>query len=141
MFDVTPASALTAYGCGAACLQMLLGYYGADTDAEALYRECGVTERGCSAKALLQAGRAHGLDMTAWRMDAEELLKQDRPAIIWWGRCHWVLFCGTATDGLVCLCDPDNPLMQVVPADEFNELYSGVALFNGEPHDLEPDAE
>lgn len=136
MYDIQPVRSLTPYDCGATCLKMLLSYYGIESDHEALLAECKARPwYGCSAKDVMQAGRAHGLTMTAWRMDAEDVLNADRPAIIWWGGGHFVLFCGAEGES-VFICDPDFDGVLRVGLEQFQTQYSGVALFNGTPRDL-----
>ena len=90
MYDVIPVTSPKNYDCGATCLKMLLAYYGIDIPLEDLIRECNTRMIGCSGGDLLRVGRAHGLkDMKAYSMDAEELIRHDRPGIIWWKYGHW----------------------------------------------------
>ena len=135
MFDVIPVTSPRPTDCGATCMKMLLSYYGQDADLDELIRECNTSIIGCTGKDLLRVGRAHGLDMTAWKMDAEEVIRQDRPAIIWWMYTHWVVFCGADENGKIVICNPDRGRYRVSPGT-FTSFYTGVALFNGEPHDL-----
>ena len=135
MYDVTHYTTDKSTTCGPTCLQMLLNYYGITVDQKTLTEECGVDVTGCSAADLMRVGRLHGLDMVAFQMDAGELIRQDRPAIIWWKYSHWVVFAGKNEAGDVVLC---NPSMGRYPIDAgtFAALYGGVSLWNGEPHDL-----
>ena len=135
MFDVIPVTSPRPTDCGATCMKMLLSYYGQDANLDELIRECNTSIIGCTGKDLLRVGHTHGLDMTAWKMDAEEVIRQDRPAIVWWMYGHWVVFCGMDENGKVVICNPDRGRYRVSPGT-FNSFYTGVALFNGEPHDL-----
>lgn len=139
MFDVVPVTSPRPTDCGATCMKMLLAYYGEEADLDALIKECNTKISGCTGKDLLQCGRNHGLDMIAYKMDAEELMRQDRPAIIWWMYNHWIVFAGTDEAGKVVVCNPDRGRYRVSPGT-FASFYTDVALFNGEPHDL-PDGE
>ena len=134
MYDVPITTTGHASACGPASLRMLLAYYGTDGSLEDLIAACGVRVNGCTGADLLRVGRAHGLDMIAYQMDAAELLRQDRPAIIWWRYGHWVVFCGIK-DGDPVICNPGRGRYRI-DADTFGTLYSGVSLFNGEPADL-----
>lgn len=134
-YNVTPITSDKPFDCGPTCLQMLLAYYGTAVDLETLTRECGVTYMGCSAKDVMLVGRAHGLDMVAFNMDAAELIRQDRPAIVWWKYQHFVVFSGTDENGKVVICNPDLGRYRMT-AGTFKAFYSGVSLWNGEPHDL-----
>ena len=135
MFDVTPYTCEKSTACGPTCLKMLLGYYGREADLDELIEECGVGVAGCSARDLLRVGRAHGLDMVTFKMDAEELIRQDRPAIVWWKWSHFVVFAGTNETGQVVICNPGSGRFGI-DKGTFKSLYSGISLWNGEPHDL-----
>lgn len=107
MYDVKPVTSPKPYDCGPTCLKMLLDYYGIDVPLEQLTRECAPTMVGTSAKTIMEVGRAHGLDMQTYSMDAAELVRQDRPAIVFWKYQHFVVFCGRDEDGRVSICNPD----------------------------------
>lgn len=135
MFDVKPVTSPYATDCGATCLKMLLDYYGESAELDQLVRECKTRISGCSAKDLVHVGKAHGLDMVAFQMDAEEVARQDRPSIIWWKYSHFCVCCGKDEDGKVVICNPDRGRYRM-SMSLFKSFYTGVALFNGEPHDL-----
>lgn len=133
MYDVTPVTSPRQTDCGPTSLKMLLAYYGQDVPLDTLIEECGVTVSGCTGGDLMRVGRAHGLTgMVAFRMSASELIRQDRPAIIHWRFSHWCVFCGQDDRGRVVICNPDKGRFGMGQSD-FERLYSGVALFNGEP--------
>jgi hypothetical protein len=140
MFDVQPITSPKQLDCGPTCLQMLLAYYGVEVDLDTLIKECNVTVAGCTGADLLRAGRLHGLDMQCWSMDADELVRQDRPAIVNWRCNHWCVFCGRDEDGRVSVCNPDRGRYRMSEGT-FASLFSGladhpgqgVAITNGEP--------
>lgn len=141
MFDVTPITSAKHLDCGATCLAMLLTFSGQEANLEELTEECNTRMIGCSGADLLRVGRAHGMDMTAWQMDAAEVVRQDRPAICHWRHTHWIVCCGRNSRGEVVICNPDLGRF-ALDEGSFAVLYSGVALFNGEPETLpepEPD--
>lgn len=143
MYDVIPVTSDKPLDCGPTCLEMLLAFYGVDVPLEQLTKECGLTLAGCSGASLMRVGRAHGLDMQCFSMDADELLRQDRPGIVFWRHNHWILFAGCDSDGRACICNPDRGRYRL-SADTFAAIATGidthpgqiVAIFNGEPHDL-----
>ena len=135
MFDVTPITSSKQTDCGPTCLKMLLAYYGEDVSLDDLIGECNTRLSGCTAGDLMRAGKAHGLDMKAYQMSAEELIRQDRPAIIWWKYNHWCVMCGRDANGEVSIANPDRGRYRL-SAETFAVMYTGVALFNGEPEDL-----
>lgn len=135
MFDVTPITSPKPFDCGATCLKMLLAYYGTDVPLDQLIEECHTTITGCTGKDVLRVGRAHGLDMKAFQMDAEELVNQDRPAIVWWMYQHFVIFSGLDENGKVVVCNPDLGRYRM-NVDTFKSFYAGVSFWNGEPEPL-----
>lgn len=135
MYDVTPATSPRQTDCGATCLKMILDYYGQDIPLSQLIKECNTRLIGCSAKDIIRVGKLHNLDMIAYQMDAEELMRQDRPAIVWWMYNHFVVFCGLDEDGKVVICNPDRGRYRVSKGI-FRSFYTKVSIFNGEPHDL-----
>lgn len=132
MFDVIPVVSEKPTDCGATCLKMLLQYYGQDVDLDTLIADCNTRIIGCTARDVLRAGRKYGLNMVTYKMDAEELIEQDRPAIVWWMYNHFVLFCGKDEDGKVVICNPDRGRYRVSPS-VFKSFYTEISLWNGEP--------
>lgn len=135
MFDVKPITSKVERGCGPTCLTMLLDYYGIPADRDEITKECCVNIAGCTAGDIVRVGKAHGLDMTAYKMDADELIRQDRPAIAWYRYAHFVIMAGQDDQGNVVICQPSQGRF-AMDAESFSKLYSGVAIFNGEPEDL-----
>lgn len=132
MYDIFPVTSDKPLDCGATCLKMLLAYYGHDVDLTTLIQECNTRIIGCTAGDLKRAGNAHGLDMHAYQMGADDLLKQDRPAIIHWKHGHWCVYCGNDENGKAVICNPDRGRYGM-DKSIFATMYSSVALFNGEP--------
>lgn len=140
VYDVTPITSPKRFDCGATCLQMLLDYYGTKVDLDVLTEELNTRLVGCSAKDLLRVGRLHGLDMKAWKEAAEDVLTQDRPSIVWWKYCHWIVVCGVDDDGKVVICNPDKGRYRLSKSN-FAVMYTGICLTNGTPEDLPESAE
>lgn len=137
VFDVKPRTSPKKFDCGATCLMMLLDYYGTTVDLDILTEELNTRIVGCSAGDLLRVGKKHGLDMMAWQESAGDVLKQDRPSIVWWKYCHWIIVCGVDDGGKVVICNPDKGRYRLSVAN-FTAMYTGVCLTNGEPGELEP---
>lgn len=142
MFDVKPLTSKAVVDCGPTCLTMLLHYYGIAADQEKITKECYVNLTGCTAKDLMRVGKAHGLqDMKAFQMDVDELIRQDRPAIVWYKFSHFVIMAGQDDKGNVVVCQPSMGRFPI-DVESFSSFYSGVAIFNGDPEDLpEPPAQ
>lgn len=143
IYDVNPVTSEKPLDCGPTCLKMLLAYYGTDVPLGTLVEECGLTLVGATGKTLMEVGRSHGLDMQCWSIDADEVLRQDRPIIVHWKFGHWVVFCGTDGDGRACICNPDIGRFRMSP-ETFMAYATGlddhpgqvVCLSNGEPKDV-----
>lgn len=135
MFDVIPVTSPKPTDCGATCLKMLLTYYSTEVELNDLIRECNTGIAGCTGKDLTRVGKAHGMDMKAYKMDAEEVIRQDRPMIVWWKYNHYVVFCGQDDNGKVVICNPDRGRYRM-SAGTFKSFYTEICFSNGEPHDL-----
>jgi ABC-type bacteriocin/lantibiotic exporter with double-glycine peptidase domain len=77
--------------------------------------------------------------MHAYKMDAEELVRQDRPSIIWWKYSHFVVLCGQDDEGRIVICNPDIGRYRM-SFSTFASFFTENCFFNGEPHDL-PESE
>lgn len=140
MYDVTPVTTNRQTACGPTALKMLLGYYGQDVPLDQLIQECNISVTGCTAATLLRVGRDHGLDMRAFKADAEGAMKMDRPAILWWRYVHFVVFCGLNDQGEPVICNPSSGRFPI-SREAFARHFSGVALTNGAAEDYVPAAE
>lgn len=136
MFDVKPITSPKELDCGATCLKMLLNYYGKDAKMSDLYEECETTIAGCSGAGIKKAAEKHGIEIKAYSISAEELLRMDRPAIIHWKHFHWCVLCGLNEKGEVIICNPDRGRYPI-KRDTFECFFTGTALFNGEPEEME----
>lgn len=69
--------------CGAACLDMILAYYGKFLPLEQVRSDCGVNRNGSIASNIIKAAKGYGLDYKAYKMEPEDLQKQGTyPCII-----------------------------------------------------------
>ena len=136
MYDITPITSEHPTDCGATCLKMLLDYNGIDVPLDQLVKECNTRLIGCTAADVLRAGRLHGVDMHAYKTDLDGILKVDRPAIIWWKRKHFCVLCGVDEGGNIVIINPDRGRYRMSKS-LFNCWYSGIALFIGEPVDID----
>lgn len=136
MYDVKPITSDRSTDCGATCLKMILDYYGTEVPLEQLIKECNTRLIGCTATDVMRAGKLHSLDMKAYKTDVDGILNVDRPAIIWWKKKHFCIFCGIDEAGRIVICNPDRGRYRMSKS-LFRSWYSGVALFNGIPEDIE----
>lgn len=136
MFDIIPVTSPKPMDCGATCMKMLLAYYGDDTNLDDLIKECGTRLIGCTAVDLKRVGNAHGLDIRVFKTDVDGIINVDRPAIIWWKKNHYCIFSGIDDDGRIVICNPDRGKYRMSKS-LFSAFYSGIALFNGIPKDID----
>ena len=140
MFDVKPVTTRAPMDCGPTCVKMLLDYYGVDVPLADLIVECRTGVTGTSIKQLghVLDAHLHGViedTHKVYKMDAEELVRQDRPSIIHWKYNHFVVCCGLNDEGKVVICNPDRG-RYALTFGTFKSFFTDFTLFMGEPHDL-----
>lgn len=118
---------MEATECGAACLCMILAYYGKWVPLEQVREDCGVNRDGSVAQNMLVAARSYGLDAHGYKIEIENLKKIQCPCIIHWDFCHYVVFRGFKRNGNALLNDPAKGIIEV-SADEFDKSYTGISL-------------
>ncbi len=113
--------------CGAACLTMILAYYGKWLPLEQVRADCGVSRDGSNAKNVLQAARSYGLEARGYRYEPEQLREEGRlPCIIHWNFCHFVVLCGFKGNQVV-INDPARGTV-LLSMKEFDEGFTGICL-------------
>jgi len=117
---------MEALECGAACLAMVLAYYGRWVALEKLRVICGVSRDGSKAINIVKAARTLGLKAQGKRMEPAELKQLAAPAILFVNMNHFVVFEGVTKHG-VQINDPGNG-RRTVAAEEFDGMFSGIAL-------------
>ncbi|RKH42296.1 peptidase domain-containing ABC transporter [Corallococcus sp. AB050B] len=117
---------LASADCGAACLAMVLGYWGRHVGLDEVHAATGLTTRGISARTLLETGRRFGLVGRAVHVDMEQLHLLTPGAVLHWEFRHFVVFERLARQG-VDVVDP-NFGRRRVPLEQFRKAFTGVAL-------------
>lgn len=112
--------------CGAACLSMILRYYGCELALEEIRCECGVSRDGCSAADVLLAGQYFGLEGHGYRVGLKELADAPVPCILHWGFNHFVVL-EQVTKNYAWINDPATGHRRILP-DELDRYYTGVLL-------------
>ena len=77
--------------CGAACLAMILSYYGRRTSVYEIRERCGIGRDGLSALAIVRAAREYGLRVRAVSLQKNDFRFVRLPAIIHWAFGHYVV--------------------------------------------------
>jgi NHLM bacteriocin system ABC transporter peptidase/ATP-binding protein len=115
-----------AVECGAACLGMILGYFGRTVPLEELRMRCGVSRDGSSAGNMVRAARLYGLEATGHRYETGAIRKVTPPFVVFWEFRHFVVVDGTSEHG-VFLNDPAIG-RRTVSWEEFDRNFTGVTI-------------
>jgi ATP-binding cassette, subfamily B, bacterial len=112
--------------CGAACLAMILGYYGRHTSLLEARDYFGIGRDGVSAWQLVDVARQLGLEAKGVGIAAAQVREQTLPAIAFWKESHFVVverFVGDKVD----IVDPEFGQLRL-SWHEFEHDYSDVLL-------------
>lgn len=115
-----------AVECGAACLAMVLAFYGRWVTLEEMREQCGITRDGAKATNLVKAARMHNLVAKGLQKDAAELVDLPKPLIVFWKFNHFVVV-EAIDDDEVKVVDPAVGPFSMTRG-EFDGGYTGIAL-------------
>jgi len=137
--NVPQVMQMEATECGAACLAMMLAYYGRWIPLEEARAACGVSRDGSKAINILRAARRYGLEADGYTYDLEGLQQNAKlPCIIFWNFRHFVVLTGFSPNKKwVYLNDPAKGQVRV-SAEEFDESFTGIALIMQPSDEFEP---
>ena len=118
---------MEALECGAACLTMILAYYGRWVPLEKMRVDCGVSRDGSKATNILKAARSYGLTAKGMTYSTKAIRKKGKfPCIIFWNFNHFVVLNGFKGN-FAYLNDPARGQVKVT-MEEFEGSFTGVAL-------------
>ncbi|NLA27266.1 MAG: ATP-binding cassette domain-containing protein, partial [Firmicutes bacterium] len=118
---------MEALECGAACLAMVLAYFGKWVPLEQVRTDCGVSRDGSNANNMLKAARHYGLTARGFRYELTQLKTEAYfPCIIHWNMNHFVVLCGFKGNQAI-LNDPAKGIVKI-PMAEFDQSYTGICL-------------
>ena len=112
--------------CGAACLGIVLAYFGRWVSLTELREKCEVSRDGSSAASIVRAARHYGLNCSGLSVRAEWLKKLELPLIVFWQFSHFVVLEGF--DGNHFFINDPATGRRSLSAEEFLKSYSGIAL-------------
>ncbi|MBO5577196.1 MAG: NHLP family bacteriocin export ABC transporter peptidase/permease/ATPase subunit [Ruminococcus sp.] len=128
---------MEALECGAACLAMILAYYGKWVPLEQVRLDCGVSRDGSKMKNIYLAGIHYGLDSHGYKMEIEGLKKSATfPCIIHWDFNHFVVLDGFHGDKAV-INDPARGKV-TVSMEQFDRSFTGLCLTFAPTEDFTP---
>ena len=128
---------MEALECGAACLTMVLAYYGKWIPLEQIRSDCGVSRDGSKAKNILVAARSYGLIAKGYRYETETLGKNGKfPCIIHWNFSHFVVLDGFRGNKAI-LNDPAKG-RYTVSIETFDSSFTGICLMFEPGEEFEP---
>jgi HlyB family type I secretion system ABC transporter len=118
---------LSAVECGAACLAMILSYYGRQTQVAECRDWIGIGRDGTTAEAIARAGRAFGLRVKAYTIEElRDFNYVSLPAIAHWNFEHFVVVeCWSSKR--VEIVDPASGRRQLTLA-QFSAGFTGIVL-------------
>lgn len=119
--------------CGAACLAMILSYYGRSTGIAEIRERCGVGRDGLSAQNIVIAARQYGLRVRAVSLQDNDFRFVCLPAIAHWEFNHFLIIEHWSPQ-YVDVVDPAQGRRHLTAA-EFEASFTGVVLM------LEPGAD
>ena len=117
---------MEATECGAACLAMILAYYGKRVSLDELRIRIGVTRDGSKAGNIMRAAPEYGMEVHGYQRELEDLVRMETPCIIHWNFNHFVVYEGYRR-GKYCINDPACG-HRTLTLDELDEGYTGVVL-------------
>ncbi len=117
---------LSEMDCGAACLAMILRYYGKFVSINRLRDMANVTRDGATLHSVAGAAENLGFHSRGVKAGYEALLKVDLPAIAHWEGYHYIVLY-EATPGGVIVADPARGLRKM-SREQFEKGWSGYLL-------------
>jgi ATP-binding cassette subfamily B protein len=118
---------MSAVECGAACLAMILNYYGHTTSISEVQERCGVGRDGLSALAIAKAARQYGLRVRSVSVKQEKDFRLvSLPAIAYW-ECNHFIVVERWSPKHVDVLDPAIGRRRLT-SDEFEEGFTGLVI-------------
>lgn len=112
--------------CGLACLAMVAGAHGLDTDLPTLRQRFSLSIKGVTLADIVRMAESMNLASRALRAELDELAQLQRPCILHWDMNHFVVLVGIQR-GMVLIHDPARGLRRL-RMDEVSRHFTGVAL-------------
>ena len=112
--------------CGAACLAMVLSYFGRESSVAECCASLGIGRNGISAQRIAEVARRSGLRVKAFKVEPSDLPSLQLPAIAHWSFNHFVVIERWSRKA-VHIIDPAIG-RRPISASEFDRDFTGVVL-------------
>ncbi len=112
--------------CGAACLAMLLSYYGRKTTISEVREQCGLGRDGLSALGIVKAARKYGMRVKAVTLEENDARFVTLPAVVHWEFNHFIVI-ERWSSKYVDVVDPVLGRKRMT-TKEFDEGFTGVVI-------------
>lgn len=122
---------MEAVECGAVSLAIVLSWYDRWLPLDVLRSDCGVSRDGSRADNIYRAAEKHGMKVSAYSLDPNEVKNYHLPAIIHWDFNHFVVL-EAVSDKHVYINDPASGSRKL-SWEEFDHGFTGIFL------ELKPD--
>jgi len=117
---------LSETDCGAACLSMILRYYGKHVSINRLRDLANVSREGATLHSVAEAAETLGFHTRGIRASYEHLLKVELPAVAHWEGFHYIVLYEVKPDRIV-VADPAVGLRKLT-REEFEKGWTGYLL-------------
>ncbi len=117
---------IEASECGAACLGIVLAYFGNWVSPQKLREACNVSRDGSSAADVMKAARSFGMTTKAWKRELHQIPNVKMPSILFWQFRHFVVLEGVKP-GRYFVNDPAVG-RRVLGEEEFDRGFTGVVM-------------
>jgi ATP-binding cassette subfamily B protein RaxB len=112
--------------CGLACIAMIAGYYGHDTNMVSLRQRFAISSLGINLKKLMEIAAFMHLSGRALTLESNQISRLKLPCVLHWGMDHFVVLKEVKSKKIV-IHDPARG-ERVVEKNEFDRMFTGVAL-------------
>jgi ABC-type bacteriocin/lantibiotic exporter with double-glycine peptidase domain len=121
--------------CGAACLAMVMRYYGREVRLEDVRQATGVDRDGVDALSILRGAEWYGMHGRGLKLDVDDLKYLTPASILHWEFNHFVVYERHNARG-VDIVDPAYG-RRFIPMEQFRRSFTGVALVIEPTEDFE----
>jgi len=112
--------------CGVACLAMIAGFYGFDTDLASLRARFSISSKGTTLKQLMDMAGRLDFSCRALRAEVSDISQLQQPCILHWDMSHFVVLKKISRNKVV-IHDPASG-ERSLKIEEFEKHFTGVAL-------------